>query len=98
MTMSDLRATLITLALCAQITPTRLPEPGFFCLGSPVVPVLLDIREVDDALTRANRVPEEDRGELWASIVDALLDRRVALATVDKNLRDIRIMRAAETR
>ena len=65
---------------------------------SPVVPVLLDIREVDDALTRANRIPEDERGELWQSIVDALLDRRVALATVDKNLRDIRIMRAAETR
>ncbi len=65
---------------------------------SPVVPVLLDIREVDDALTRANRIPEDERGELWASIVDALLDRRTALATVEENLRDIRVMRARELR
>ncbi len=62
------------------------------------MPVLLDIREVDDALTRANRIPEDERTEMWQGIVDALLDRRVALATVEENLRDIRIMRAAETR
>ena len=62
------------------------------------MPVLLDIHEVDDALTRANRIPEDERDAMWQAIVDALLDRRVALATVDKNLRDIRIMRAAETR
>ena len=38
------------------------------------MPVLLSIDEVDDALTRANAVPEHDRGELWQSIVDALLE------------------------
>ena len=54
------------------------------------MPVLLDIREVDDALTRANRVPEDDRTELWASIVDALLDRRVALAGADASLEAIK--------
>jgi len=63
-----------------------------------VVPVLLDIHEVDDALTRANRIPEDERGELWQSIVDALLDRRTSLATVEANLRDIRVMRARELR
>jgi hypothetical protein len=63
-----------------------------------VVPVLLDIAEVDEALARANRVPEDERGELWQSIVDALLDRRVSLATVEENLRDIRVMRAKELR
>ena len=62
------------------------------------MPVLLSIHEVDDALTRANNVPEHDRGELWASIVDALLDRRVALANVDANLREIAVVRAMERR
>ena len=62
------------------------------------MPVLLDIHEVDDALTRANRIPEDERGELWQSIVDALLDRRTSLATVEANLRDIRVMRARELR
>lgn len=62
------------------------------------MPVLLSIDEVDDALARARGIPEGERGELWQSIVDALLDRRVALAGVEENLRDIRIMRAAETR
>ena len=63
-----------------------------------MMPVLLDIREVDDALTRANRIPEDERGELWASIVDALLDRRTALANVDANLREIAVVRAMERR
>ena len=62
------------------------------------MPVLLSIHEVDDALARAMRIPEDERTEMWQGIVDALLDRRVALATVEENLRDIRIMRAAETR
>ena len=62
------------------------------------MPVLLDIHEVDDALTRANRIPEDERGELWQSIVDALLDRRVALANVDANLREIAVVRAMERR
>jgi hypothetical protein len=63
-----------------------------------VVPVLLDIREVDDALTRAMSIPEDERTEMWAGIVDALLDRRTSLATVEANLRDIRVMRAKELR
>lgn len=62
------------------------------------MPVLLSIAEVDDALTRANRIPDEDRGEMWQAIVDELLDRRVALANVEENLRDIRVMRARELR
>jgi len=62
------------------------------------VPVLLDIREVDEALARANRIPEDERGEMWAEIVDALLDRRTALATVDANLREIAVVRARELR
>ena len=62
------------------------------------MPVLLDIREVDEALARANRIPEDERGEMWAQIVDALLDRRVALATVDANLREIAVVRAMELR
>ena len=62
------------------------------------MPVLLDIHEVDEALTRANRIPEDERGELWQSIVDALLDRRTALAGVEANMRDIRVMRARELR
>jgi hypothetical protein len=62
------------------------------------MPVLLSIDEVDAALARANKVPEDERTELWASIVDALLDRRTSLATVDANLRDIRVMRARELR
>ena len=63
-----------------------------------MVPVLLDIREVDDALTRAMSIPEDERTEMWAGIVDALLDRRTSLATVEANLRDIRVMRAKELR
>ena len=62
------------------------------------MPVLLSIDEVDEALTRAHRIPEDERTELWASIVDALLDRRTSLATVEANLRDIRVMRAREYR
>ena len=62
------------------------------------MPVLAGIDEVDEALNRAMRIPEDERGELWQSIVDALLDRRTALATVDANLRDIRVMRARELR
>ena len=62
------------------------------------MPVLLSIDEVDEALTRAHRIPEDERGELWQSIVDALLDRRVALATVEENLREICTLRATETR
>ena len=62
------------------------------------MPVLLDIREVDDALTRAMSIPEDERTEMWAGIVDALLDRRTSLATVEANLRDIRVMRAKELR
>lgn len=62
------------------------------------MPVLLSIDEVDAALARANKVPEDERTELWASIVDALLDRRTALAGVEANLRDIRVMRAKELR
>ena len=62
------------------------------------MPVLLDIREVDEALTRANRIPEDERTEMWQGIVDALLDRRAALAGVEANLRDIRVMRAKELR
>lgn len=50
------------------------------------MPVLLDIAEVDEALARANEVPLADRGELWTSIVDALLDRRTQLAGADANL------------
>ena len=63
-----------------------------------MVPVLLTITEVDDALARANAVPEDERTDLWASIVDALLDRRTDLAGVEANLRDIRVMRARELR
>ena len=76
------------------------PKGGLLlsCRGSPVVPVLLNIHEVDDALTRANRIPEDERGEMWAEIVDALLDRRTALAGVEANLRDIRVMRARDLR
>ena len=62
------------------------------------MPVLLDIHEVDDALTRAMRIPEDERGELWQSIVDALLDRRTSLATVEANLREIAVVRAMELR
>ena len=62
------------------------------------MPVLLDIHEVDDALARARRIPEDERGELWQSIVDALLDRRTALAGVEENMRTIRVMRARELR
>jgi hypothetical protein len=63
-----------------------------------VVPVLLDIHEVDDALTRAMRIPEDERTEMWQGIVDALLDRRVSLATVEENLREIAVVRAMELR
>ena len=62
------------------------------------MPVLLSIDEVDAALTRAHHIPEDERTELWKSIVDALLDRRTSLATVEANLRDIRVMRARELR
>lgn len=62
------------------------------------MPVLLSIDEVDAALTRSLKVPEEDRGALWSAIVDELLDRRAALAGVEANLRDIRVMRARELR
>jgi hypothetical protein len=58
----------------------------------------MSVHEVDDALTRANAVPEEDRNSMWFTIVDALLDRRAALAGVEANLRDIRVMRAKELR
>ena len=63
-----------------------------------MVPVLIDIHEVDQALNRAMRIPEDERGELWQGIVDALLDRRVALANVDANLREIAVVRAMERR
>jgi hypothetical protein len=63
-----------------------------------VVPVLLSIDEVDAALSRANQVPEDERTDMWQGIVDALLDRRAALAGVEANLRDIRVMRAKELR
>lgn len=63
-----------------------------------MVPVLLDIHEVDDALTRAMRIPEDERTEMWQGIVDALLDRRVSLATVEENLREIAVVRAMELR
>jgi hypothetical protein len=62
------------------------------------MPVLLSIHEVDDALARAMRFPEDERGDMWHEIVDALLDRRTALAGVEANLRDIRVMRAKELR
>ena len=62
------------------------------------MPVLLSITEVDDALARARRIPEDERTEMWQGIVDALLDRRAALAGVEANLRDIRVMRAKELR
>lgn len=62
------------------------------------MPVLLSIDEVDAALTRANKVHEDERTEMWQGIVDALLDRRAALAGVEANLRDIRVMRARELR
>jgi hypothetical protein len=62
------------------------------------VPLLMTVAEVDDALTRANRIPEDERGDLWAEVVDKLLERRVALANVEENLRTIRVMRAAELR
>lgn len=62
------------------------------------MPVLLSVQECDDALSRALKVPEEDRGALWSAIVDELLDRRAALAGVEANLRDIRVMRARELR
>lgn len=62
------------------------------------MPLLMSVHEVDDALARAHRIPDEDRGEMWQAIVDELLDRRVALAGVEANLRDIRVMRAKEHR
>lgn len=62
------------------------------------MPLLLTVAEVDDALGRAHKIPVDERGELWQLIVDELLDRRVALANVEENVRTIRIMRAAETR
>ena len=62
------------------------------------MPLLMSIHECDDALTRANRIPEDERDIMWAAIVDALLDRRVALANVDANLREIAVVRAMERR
>jgi acyl-CoA reductase-like NAD-dependent aldehyde dehydrogenase len=62
------------------------------------VPLLMTVAEVDDALGRARAIPEAERGEIWQAIVDELLERRVALATVEENVRTIRVLRAAETR
>lgn len=62
------------------------------------MPLLMSVHEVDDALTRAMKIPEAERGELWQLIVDELLERRVALAGVEENMRTIRVLRAAETR
>jgi acyl-CoA reductase-like NAD-dependent aldehyde dehydrogenase len=62
------------------------------------MPLLMTVAEVDDALKRARKIPEAERGELWQLIVDELLERRVALATVEENVRTIRVLRAAETR
>jgi hypothetical protein len=79
--------------------PPTAPAVGGFAVhqGAPV-PLLMTVAEVDDALTRANRIPEDERGDLWAEVVDKLLERRVALASVEENLRTIRVMRAAELR
>lgn len=38
----------------------------------------LTMTEIDDALTRANAVPVEQRGCLWFAHVDALLDQKIA--------------------
>jgi hypothetical protein len=62
------------------------------------MPLLMTVAEVDDALGRAHAIPLDDRGELWQLIVDELLDRRVALAGVEENVRTIRVMRAKELR
>jgi hypothetical protein len=62
------------------------------------VPLLMSIHEVDDALTRANAIPDDERTDMWQGIVDALLDRRAALATVEANLREIAVIRDRETR
>lgn len=63
-----------------------------------MIPVLFSVDEVDAYLARANRIPEDERTSMWHEVMDALLDRRAALATVDANLRDIRVMRAKELR
>lgn len=62
------------------------------------MPLLMTVAEVDAALLRARKIPEAERGELWQLIVDELLERRVALAGVEENMRTIRVLRAAETR
>lgn len=62
------------------------------------MPQLDTVAEIDEALQRARRISEDERTEFWHAIVDGLLDRRVALANVEENVRTIRIMRAAETR
>ena len=62
------------------------------------MPVLTSTEEVDALLADAHEVALDERGEFWHAYVDELLDRRTALATADRNLREIRIMRAAELR
>jgi hypothetical protein len=99
--MSELPSTLPTVAYCAHshAKPPTAPAVGGFAVhqGAPV-PLLMTVAEVDVLLANAHEVPTDERGDVWQSYVDALLDRRVALASVEENLRTIRVMRAAETR
>ena len=60
--------------------------------------LLMTVAECDSALKRARAIPDDERGPMWQQIVDEVLDRRASLATVDANLRDIRVMRAKELR
>ena len=57
------------------------------------MPVLLSIPEVDEALRRANAIPEDERTPTWHAIVDELLDRRSALAQAEQRIAALRVER-----
>ena len=57
-----------------------------------------DLDAVEEALSHASRVPEDQRGLAWQRYVDSLLDKRAKLARTQAQRRETRVVQFSEAR